>query len=149
MHPRRRSIDTSAPYNLLILEKINRVVTTSAPMPPLNTKEPTRSVQVSRLSDLKLLRTVALPRPQRFHGVAGEYPDEARLLSDGETVLVKTSGCGLYRLDGVASAAPSAHFIYDFGYRSCPSVPIVIGNYSKLAGRLARAGRSACGAVYQ
>jgi hypothetical protein len=117
------------PYSLLVLEKINRVVTTSAPMPPLDTEEPTRSVQVWRLSDLKLLRTVALPRPKRFHGVASEDSDEAALLSDGKTVLVKTGECGLYRLEGVASAAPSAHFIYDFGYRSCSSVPIVIGTY--------------------
>jgi hypothetical protein len=116
------------PYSLLVIEHLDRVVTTSTAMSPLITKEPSRSVQIWRLSDLKLLQTVVLPKPAHF-GVVGEYADEAALLSDGKTVLVKTMTCGLYRLDDVGGSNPSAQFIYDFGYRFCAGVPIVEGDY--------------------
>lgn len=117
------------PYSVLVLESLDRVVTTSAPMPPFATKEPTRSVQVWRLSDLKLLKTVVLPKPARFNGVAGQDSDEAALLSDGKTVLVKTATCGLYRLDDLDGTNPDARFVYDFGYRVCGGVPIVVADY--------------------
>ncbi|HZZ00793.1 MAG TPA: hypothetical protein VFE36_14605 [Candidatus Baltobacteraceae bacterium] len=117
------------PYSLVVIENMNRVVTTSAAMPPLEMTEPSRVVQIWRLSDLKLLKTVVLPKPKRFKGVASQNADEAALLADGSTVLVKTSACGLYRINGVEGSNPSAEFVYDFGYRSCSGVPIVVGNY--------------------
>lgn len=86
-------------------------------------------VQVWRLSDLKLLKTVLLPKPARYNGIAGENADEARVLSDGKTVLVQTGRCGLFRLKDLAGTDPAAEFVYDFGYRSCSGVPVVIGNY--------------------
>ncbi len=86
-------------------------------------------VQIWRLSDLKLLKTVVLPKPAQYKGAASEDPDEARLLSDGNTVLVATSHCGLYRLSGLSGTDPAAEFVYDFGYRACPGVPVVIGKY--------------------
>lgn len=115
------------PYSVLVLENIDRVVTTSADMMP--SSHESRVVQVWRLSDLKLLKSVVLPKPKTFKGVAAENPDEARLLSDGRTVLVKTGACGLFRMNGLRGTDPSATFVYDFGYRACSSVPIVIGNY--------------------
>ncbi len=115
------------PYSLQILEKIDRVVTTSADMMPSTTDS--HVVQVWRLSDLKLLKTVVLPKPPQYKGAASEDPDEARLLSDGSTVLVKTSRCGLYRLNDLAGTDPTAQFVYDFGYRFCAGVPVVIGHY--------------------
>ncbi len=116
------------PYSLLVLPKIDRVVTTSAPMPPLTTKGPSKVVQVWRLSDLKRIKTIVLPETPG-HAGARDFPDEARLLSDGKTVLVTTDGCGLYRLNGLAGTNPSAQFVYDFGSRFCPSAPTVIGHY--------------------
>ncbi len=115
------------PYSLQVLEKIDRVVTTSADMMPSTTSS--HVVQVWRLSDLKLLKTVLLPKSPRSKGVANQDPDEARVLVDGKTVLVKTGHCGLYRLNGLAGSNPSAQFVYDLGYRTCSSVPVVIGNY--------------------
>jgi len=115
------------PYSVQVLEKIDRVVTTSADM--MSSPSDSHVVQIWRLSDLKLLKTVVLPKPARFKGVAGEDADEARVLSDGSTVLVKTARCGLYRLDGLAGTNPTARFVYDFGYRSCSSVPVVVGRY--------------------
>jgi hypothetical protein len=117
------------PYGLLALENLDRVVTTSAPMPPLRTSEPSRVVQVWRLSDLKLLKTVVLPKPSFSKGAAADDSDDAALLSDGKTILVKTGACGLYRLDGVEGTDPVATFVYDFGYRGCSGVPAVVGNY--------------------
>jgi hypothetical protein len=115
------------PYSVLALPKIDRVVTTSADMMP--SSYASHVVQVWRLSDLKLLKSVVLPKPKSFHGIAAEDSDEARVLSDGETVLVKTGTCGLFRMNGLRGTSPSATFIYDFGYRSCSSVPIVMGHY--------------------
>ena len=115
------------PYSLLVLEGINRVITTSADMMP--STRSSHVIQVWRLSDLKLLSTVALPKPERYHGVAGEDADEARLLLDGTTVLVQTANCGLYRVRGLDGTNPSAEFVYDFGYRACPGVPLVEGHY--------------------
>lgn len=117
------------PYSVEIAESLDRAITTSAPMPPLDTKNPTHEVQVWRLSDLKLLSTIDLPMPPTFKGVAAEYPDEALLLADGKTVLVKTARCGLFELTDLSATKPQAHFVYDFGERSCSGVPVLAGNY--------------------
>ena len=114
------------PYSLVSIPKLDRVVTTSADMLP--TDKPSHVIQVWRLSDLKLLKTVVLAKPPHFAGVIDKSASEARLLDDGETVLVVTSGCGLYRVTGLASGDPGTEFVYDFGYRSC-GVPAVAGHY--------------------
>jgi hypothetical protein len=116
------------PYSVLAIEGLNRVVTTTAPMTPLTTLAPTHSIQLWRLSDLKLLKTVVLPEPKPF-SVARDYTDDATLLADGKTVLVKTSRCGLFALNGLGEENPSAQFVYDYGGRSCDGVPFAIGNY--------------------
>jgi len=84
-------------------------------------------LQVWRLSDLKLLKTIALPSSEGDPRVAA-YTSEPRLLSDGRTVLVPTFNCGLYRIDGLAGTNPSAHLVYDFGGRDC-AVPVVAGHF--------------------
>ncbi|MBV8654966.1 MAG: hypothetical protein JO160_02905 [Candidatus Eremiobacteraeota bacterium] len=116
------------PYSVLAIEAQDRVVTTTSPMTPLTTREPSHSVQVWRLSDLKLLKTVMLPEPKPYE-VARDYTDDATLLSDGKTVLVKTSRCGLFALSDLAGPNPNAQFIYDYGGRGCDGVPFAIGNY--------------------
>lgn len=114
------------PYSIQSVPRLDRVVTTSADMLP--TDQSSHVVQVWRLSDLKLLKTVVLPKPAHYKDVVSKNANEARLLADGETVLVATSNCGLYRLDGLAGENPGALFAYDFGYRSC-AVPAVVGHY--------------------
>ena len=114
------------PYSLQVVPKLDRVVTSSADMLPND--ESSHVVQVWRLSDLKLLRTVVLPKAPHFKDVVSRNATEPRLLEDGQTVLVITSSCGLYRLDGLAGNEPSAQFVYDFGYRNC-AVPTVAGQY--------------------
>lgn len=114
------------PYSVVAVPKLDRVVTTSASMMP--TDKSSHVVQVWRLSDLKLLKTIVLPRPSHYGDVVSKNAAEARLLQDGKTVLAVTSSCGLYRISDLATDNPGAKFIYDFGYRSC-AVPTVVGRY--------------------
>lgn len=114
------------PYSLQVVPKLDRVVTSSADMLP--NSESSHVVQVWRLSDLKLLKTVVLPKALHFKDVVSRNATEPRLLEDGQTVLVITGSCGLFRLDGLAGTDPSAQFVYDFGYRNC-AVPTVAGHY--------------------
>jgi hypothetical protein len=114
------------PYSVLAVPALDRVVTTSASMLP--TKQSSHVVQVWRMSDLKLLKTVVLPQPAHSGDVVARSASEARLLADRKTVLVVTATCGLYRMTDLAGNNPGAQFVYDFGYRSC-GVPTVVGHY--------------------
>lgn len=114
------------PYSVLAIPALDRVVTTSASMLP--TDQSSHVIQVWRLSDLKLIKSVVLPEPARFASAVAKNAAEARLLADGKTVLVVTSGCGLYRMTDLQGPNPGAQFVYDFGYRSC-GVPAVAGHY--------------------
>ena len=115
------------PYGLVVLENMDRVVTTSAPMPPLEVKAPTHVIQIWRLSDLKLLQTIDLSPSQ--NGAAAQSADDAVVLGDRKTVMVKTAGCGLFTLTDIAAAHAHVHFVYDFGARVCSSVPVLAGHY--------------------
>ena len=112
------------PYSLEVVPALDRVVSSSADM---FKKDDSHVVQVWRLSDLKLLKTIVLP-----HGnsspLVGENSSEPRVLTDGRTVLVPTFNCGLYRIDGLEGADPSASLVYDFGGRKC-SIPVVAGHF--------------------
>jgi hypothetical protein len=86
----------------------------------------TRTVQVWRLSDLKLLRTLVLPPgPRRSEQ---QYPGEPHLLADGKTVLVHTFACGLYQLEGIETDHPSARLLKTFDGDEA-DVPLLIGHY--------------------
>jgi hypothetical protein len=91
---------------------------------------PTSHVQIWSLDDLKLLASVALPDDE--NGDHHLYPAEPRLLADG-SVYVNTFTCGLYRIDGLSSAKPSAKFVHAFPsgpkeHDMC-AVPVVYGKY--------------------
>lgn len=90
---------------------------------------PTHVVQIWRLSDLRLLKTLPLPIPPRGAVTSDQYPDDATLLEDGKTVVVKTSRCGLFTLSDLSAETPTMQFAYDFGGRSCAGVPVVAGHY--------------------
>jgi hypothetical protein len=114
------------PYSLVAVPALDRIVTTSAPMMP--TDKSSHVIQVWRLSDLKLIKSIILPRPARFADAIARNSYEPRLLEDGKTVLVLTSGCGLYEVTDLAGGNPDARFVYDFGDRAC-GVPVVAGRY--------------------
>jgi hypothetical protein len=111
------------PYSLAILPALDRVISTSSDM---HSKGIARTVQVWRLSDLKLLHSVVLPQGPR--GKEGDDPAEARVLADGTTVMVSTFNCGLYRLSGIDGDAPAARLVHDFGDGTC-SLPVVSGKF--------------------
>jgi hypothetical protein len=113
------------PYSLVALPALNRVVSTNTSM-HFKSDGVTRTVQLWRLSDLKLLRTIVLPPGPR--GTEQESPGEPELLSDGKTVLIHTFLCGLYKFDGIETSQPSIHYLKTFDGEEC-DVPLRIAHY--------------------
>ncbi len=112
------------PYSIAVLPDLDRLVSTSSPMHFLD--GPGIAVQVWRMSDLKLLRTIRLSPGPRGYG--HEDPQEPRVLADGKTVLVQTRSCGLHRVTGLDTDEPRAESVYTFDGGLC-GVPIVVDHY--------------------
>jgi hypothetical protein len=112
------------PYSIAVLPALDRLLSTSSPMPFLD--GPGVAVQLWRMSDLKLLRTIRLSPGPRGYG--HEDPQEPRVLADGKTVLVQTRSCGLHRITGLDGDNPHADPIYTFEGGLC-GVPLVVGHY--------------------
>jgi hypothetical protein len=113
------------PYSLMVIPGLDRVISSNTSMHYKSEAE-TRTVQVWRLSDLKLLRTLVLPTGSR--GSEQLLPGEFNLLSDGKTILIHTFSCGLYELDGVQTDQPSVRLLKAFEGQRC-AVPLRIGHY--------------------
>lgn len=111
------------PYSLAVVPILDRIVTSSADM---DEKDKSHVVQVWRLSDFKLLKTIVLP--QGPLGTEGVDSSEPRVLADGRTVLVPTFNCGLYRITGLEGQDPAAEFVHSFGGKEC-ALPVVAGRY--------------------
>jgi hypothetical protein len=110
------------PYSVVALPGVDRAVSTNTSM---HKEGDSRTVQVWRLSDLKLLRTVVLPPGPRG---SENLPGEPRLLADGKTVLIHTFKCGLYELRGADSPQPTVRHVYTFDGEIC-AVPLLMGHY--------------------
>ena len=108
---RTESDSAVRPYSLTVLPAIDRVVTTSNDM---FAAVKSRTVQVWRLSDLRLMASIALPAGTR--GDEQWNSAESRVLEDGRTAIVSTSECGLYRLTGLEGDSPSAQWVYSGTY---------------------------------
>lgn len=111
-------------YALAVLPAADRVVTTSSPM---DSETTAHVVQVWRLFDLTLLKT--LPVPQVAGDSAHKYPFEVRALGDG-SVLLNTYTCGFFHLSELTGDPQIARVLVlpgpkDFG---C-SVPVVAGRF--------------------
>ncbi len=113
------------PYSLVVVPALDRIVSTNTSMHDEADGE-TRTVQVWRVSDLKLLRTLVLPPGPR--GSEQQEPGEPILLANGKTVLIHTFSCGLYELDGVETDQPSVRHLKTFDGKEC-AVPLRIGHY--------------------
>jgi len=112
-------------YALTLLPAIDRIVTTSSPM---DSEQTAHVVQVWRLSDLKLLKT--LPMPDNGRDSSHKYPFEVRTLSDGRTALVNTYYCGFFRLTGI-DAEPKVERVLALPLPrniGC-SVPVIAGHF--------------------
>lgn len=120
---------TLRPYSLAVVPALDRAVValTYMPIPTWHPLRPSiahdhagNQVQVYRLSDLALIKTIRLP--------ASDAPNEPRLLPDGRTVLVTSVECRLYRITGLEGRDPGVEMIHQETPRGC-AMPVVVGNY--------------------
>lgn len=112
-------------YALTTLPAIDRVVTTSSPMDSEKTAD---VVQVWRLSDLKLLKTLQVPEVATDS--AHRYPFEVRTLGDGRTVMLNTYYCGFYRITGIESEPKIERvLLMEHPKNIGCSVPIIAGKF--------------------
>ncbi len=111
-------------YSAGIVPSLDRIVTTSTDMEK-DFFEPSRTLQVWRLSDRTLLKNIRLPGPN------GVLSAEPRVMDDGRTVLVSTFSCGLFLIEGLESDTPKATQVAAFPRKdgtSC-AIPVIVGNY--------------------
>jgi len=123
------------PYSLAVLPAIDRVVSTSTDM----LADFGAHLQIWRLSDLALLRTIELPATQEGDGHSHAarlkskrenhhlFPGEPRVLPDGRTVLLATFTCGFYRVTEIDAPNPKVDFLRAFGGENC-AVPVLVGS---------------------
>ena len=107
-------------YGLTALPRIDRAVTTSSPM---DNEVAEHVVQVWRLSNLELLKTLRVPKVPG--DTAHMYPFELRTMADGETVFLNSYACGFYRIAGLG-ASPTIERIMALPHFGC-SVPYLSG----------------------
>jgi hypothetical protein len=114
-------------YSAGVVPALDRIVTTTTDM--AGSSPASRQLQVWRLSDLTLLRTITLPNGPR--GDESMLTAEPRLLPDGKTVLVSTFACGLYLMEGLESDTPSARLVSSFPRKpgTFCAIPVVSGRY--------------------
>jgi hypothetical protein len=114
------------PYSVLPLPAIDRAVSTTTDMNDRNVKATSQWVQFWRWSDLKLLRSIALPPGPG--GKEQQFTGEPRLLADGKSVYIHTFNCGLYLLRDIDRPEPTARFVHAFEGTNC-GVPVLTGSY--------------------
>ena len=94
----------------------DRIITTSSPM---DLEATAHVVQLWRLSDLSLVRTI--PMPEVAGDTAWQYPFEIRFLPGGTTAMLNTWNCGFYYLAGLDTDQPSIERTTGCG------VPLLVG----------------------
>jgi hypothetical protein len=114
------------PYSVLPIVALDRALSTTTDMNEANKKATSPWVQLWRLSDLTLLRSIALPPGPR--GNEQEYSGEPMLLPDGKSAYVHTFNCGLYLVRGLDGDSPTAMFVKGFDGKNC-GVPLLAGHY--------------------
>ena len=119
---------TLRPYSLAAVPALDRVVVALTymgipswhPLRPSVAHDHTgNQVQVYRLSDLSLIKTIRL--------ATNEGPNEPRVLRDGRTVLVNTGECRLYQVTGLEGTDPGLRMVHHQPPRGC-AMPVVIGD---------------------
>jgi len=120
---------TLRPYSLAVVPTLDRIVVALTVMaiptwhplrPSMEHDHTGNQIQVYRLSDLSLVKTVRLP--------SDDGPNEPRVLGDGHTVLVNTGACRLYQVTGLDGIDPSVKMVYASPQPGC-AMPIVVGDY--------------------
>ena len=115
-----------SPYSVLALPAADRAVSTTTDMDEADTSQTAEWIQFWRLSDLKLMKSIALkPGPG---GHENELTGEPHLLADGKSIYIHTFSCGLYLVRGADGPIPGATFVHGFPGHGC-GVPIVTGHF--------------------
>jgi hypothetical protein len=114
------------PYSVLPIPALDVAVSTTTDMDERDSAATSEWVQLWRLSDLELRRSISLPPGPR--GDENRFTGEPRLLADGKSVYIHTFNCGLYLLRDVDSPRPSATLVTTFPGKDC-GVPILAGKY--------------------
>jgi hypothetical protein len=121
------------PYSLVVLPAEDRVIVSGGRMqrpgnlPAASALDhPGFTIQLWRLSDLRLLKTVALTTPPGARANIERNPYEVRRTSAGE-ILLSTGSGGLYRISGLEADTFRADLVFDFGGGAY--VPVVVGRY--------------------
>ena len=114
------------PYSVVPIPAIDRAVLTTTDMNDGHKEATSQWVQFWRLSDLSLLKSVALPPGPR--GDEHYFTGEPKLLPDGQSVYVHTFNCGLYLLRGVDRDESTARFVHGFPGKYC-GVPVLTSHY--------------------
>lgn len=114
------------PYSVLAIPAMDRALSTTTDMDEADSAATSQWIQLWRLSDLKLLASVALPPGPR--GDENKFSGEPRLLEDGRSVYVHTFNCGLYLVRNIEGTRPAATFVKGFEGINC-GVPILTGHY--------------------
>jgi|GEM_PF-198096 len=114
------------PYSVLPMPSIDRAISTTTDMDAADSANTAEWVQLWQLSELKLLKSVALrPGPR---GDEHRFTGEPHLLPDGRSIYIHTFNCGLYLLRGVESDTPTSTFVKGFAGKDC-GVPILTSHY--------------------
>ena len=114
------------PYSVLPIPAVDRALSTTTDMDEANKKATSQWVQLWRLSDLTLLKSIALPPGPR--GDEQQFTGEPLLLSDGKSAFIHTFNCGLYLVRGLDGVEPRATFVKGFEGKNC-GVPLLAGHY--------------------
>lgn len=114
------------PYSVVEMPGIDRAVSTTTDMDASNTASTAEWVQFWRLSDLSLLKSIALrPGPR---GDEHRLTGEPFLLPDGKSVYIHTFSCGLYLVRDVNATTPTAALVKSFPGADC-GVPVLAGHF--------------------
>ena len=113
-------------YSLDVSYATDRVLTTSSPMEAVRVAD---VIQVWRLSDLTLLKTIAIPEVSTDS--AWRYPFEIRFLPGGREAFLNTYYCGFYLVSGLDGDAPRIERVLALEhprYLEC-GVPTLVGRF--------------------
>jgi len=121
------------PYSLVILPDDDRIIVSCGRMArPANIGVASDLdhagfvMQLWRLSDLRLLKTVTLPVPPGARANIDRNPYEVRKTKAGE-ILLSTGAGGLYRISGLDPDVFRAELVFDFGAGAY--LPVIVDRY--------------------
>ena len=128
-------VDPAArPYSLVLLPEQDRIVVSCARMvlpkgiaAPSPIDNPGYVIQLWRLSDLRLLKTVPVVPPAGSRPNIQSGPAELRRTAAGDIFFVSAFGGGMFRVSGLEPDTFHAELVYDFGGGAY--LPVLVGHY--------------------